>query len=103
MKGSYTSVQGVERAQRFHSDIAMVLTSCPRAGQGVHHWIWRACCVLRHILTAEEMTALLTVAAKNCGRECGHDIEDAVAKVTGDTEPNRWSAPRPQLQRRAVK
>jgi hypothetical protein len=68
----------------FRSDIALLLTSCPPAGQGVHNWVWRATLALSDVLYPDKISDFLRVATRDCGRDCTRDIEDAVKKITGD-------------------
>ena len=65
------------------------LTSCPRAGGGVHNWIWRAALRLRRWLEPDKARRLLAVAATDCGRDCDRDIDDAVAKCWEQTVDGR--------------
>ena len=57
-----------------------LLTTCPKAGSGVHRWLFRAALKLhRHCPNKDELERLLDEATASCGREVpASEIEDAV-------------------------
>src|ERR1039458_6481384 len=58
-----------------------LLTTCPKAGSGVHRWLFRAALKLhRHCPNKDELERLLDEATASCGREVpASEIEDAVS------------------------
>lgn len=56
-----------------------MLTNLPRAGEGIHHWLFRAARQLHAHLPAVEIVTLLESRAQNCGRHVSRkEIVDAV-------------------------
>lgn len=56
------------------------LANPPRAGTGLHQWLFGMALMLHGHLPAAEIVALLAAAVKNCGRDVPpREIEDAVA------------------------
>lgn len=55
------------------------LTNPPRAGDGVHSWLFTTALVLHRHRSPEAIEALLATAVKNCGRQVSaREISDAV-------------------------
>ena len=56
-----------------------MLTNLPRAGEGIHHWLFRAARQLHAHLPAVEIVTLLESRAQDCGRHVSRkEIIDAV-------------------------
>jgi hypothetical protein len=67
-----------------------LLASCPKSGDGVHNWVYRAAKRLHSVLDDEdEIVALLLQATAACGREVGdREIRDAVVNSAPSADPN---------------
>jgi len=57
-----------------------VLGSCPKAGKGVHHWLFVTALKLHpEFPDKDDLELVLDMATRNCGREVtAMEIEDAV-------------------------
>jgi hypothetical protein len=61
-----------------------MLAAPPRAGEGVHDWLFRVARQLHAHLPATEIVTLLTTRVANCGRHVSRkEIEDAVKNSVG--------------------
>jgi hypothetical protein len=79
-----------------------LLASCPKAGNGVHHWLFVTALKLhRYFPDKDELERLLDMATRKCGREVtATEIENAVSNSqrvienpTGQTQPvHIWPA-----------
>ncbi len=86
------------------SFLSQMLEAPPRAGEGVHHWLFRAARNLHAHLPAVEIMAMLEDRVQSCGRHVSRkEIEDAVRNslacawqpdkgraATADTPTPRW-------------
>ena len=66
---------------RQQKKITDILASCPRAGSGVHRWLFNTALKLHHDFTDKPLLAhLLWVASASCGRDVSEgEIDNAVA------------------------
>jgi hypothetical protein len=56
-----------------------LLDSCPGAGHGVHHWLFRTARYLHRYHAPAEIAAILEQCSAHCGRELEpHEIPDAI-------------------------
>ena len=71
-----------------------LLASCPKAGGGVHNWLFRAARVLHHFYpNKRELALLLEKASANCGREVPEqEIIDAICNSASCA----WNPGQPQ-------
>jgi hypothetical protein len=72
-----------------------LLAASPRAGEGVHDWLFRVARQLHAHLPAVEIVALLESRVKGCGRHVSRkEIEDAVKNTIAYAwQPNGRAAP----------
>lgn len=70
-----------------------MLAAPPRAGEGVHSWLFRVARQLHAHLPAVEIIALLESRVQGCGRQVSRkEIEDAVKNALGSAWQPRGSA-----------
>ena len=73
--------------------IGEMLAAPPRAGEGVHSWLFRVARQLHAHLPAVEIIALLESRVQGCGRQVSRkEIEDAVKNALGSAWQPRGSA-----------
>ena len=72
-----------------------MLATPPRAGEGIHNWLFRAARQLHAHLPAMEIIALLEKSVQGCGRRVNRkEIEDAVKNALGCAwQPHGNAAP----------
>jgi len=75
--------------------ITEMLAAPPRAGEGLHNWLYRVARQLHAHLPAVEIVALLESRVQNCGRHVsGKEITDAVqSSMATAWQPNANTAP----------
>ena len=76
-----------------------LLATSPRAGEGVHSWLFRVARQLHAHLPAPEIVALLESRVANCGRHVSRkEIEDAVRNALACAwQPRGNAAPAPSV------
>jgi len=55
-----------------------LISSPPRAGTGLHQWLFRAACVLKRWREDSEIIGILLAATRDCERDLTREIADAV-------------------------
>jgi hypothetical protein len=98
MKGDILRVlqKGSARSPRLCEKMSDILASCPRAGSGVHRWLFTTALKLhRYCPDKAELARLITLGSSDCGRDVSEaEIDDAVANSQPIAEGTVAKAPR---------
>lgn len=89
------------RRLKLRQRMAGILASCPRAGSGVHRWLFVTALKLHHYCRDEaELARLITLGCSDCGRDVSEqEIDDAVYNsqpIAEGTVRNRGQPPWPE-------
>src|ERR1017187_552042 len=89
------------RRWKLRQKMADILASCPRAGSGVHRWLFVTALKLHHYCRDEaELARLITLGCSDCGRDVSEqEIDDAVYNsqpIAEGTVRNRGQPPWPE-------
>lgn len=101
-KSSGPATSTEPRPKNLAAKVEKIVSGCPRAGTGVHRWIYKVSCKLHDLDTPhDEIAELLRAATRGCGRAVLDDeIEDAVGNSAPDNRvesQSSWPSKNEQL------